>query len=310
MANFQTIFRDCGLQGIIPYAFDQDNPAYRFLCEKLSIGISLFVISEPETGLPYYFIDSQHVFFNVYSTREAATVKCRELAMNKRDTTPALIETSGWAAALWRRYRDLGATHIRLDDSVWVSLGDIVPMATYEGILSVNTPLRNPTLNSIMYCHRQDVEAECCTDALSALFWQTFKASKFYVLLRPIHAHSQGTISAKYNFVPHFLTLPDGRKAFLLFTDNEFKLIYGRCKNLSPNAYKIVALFNFDDIHHLVVQLGYCALVNAFCGDFILAPDTINEFESILLNQSALNNRNTACSDVAPMVDFFQHGIT
>ena len=143
MANLQSIFNESGLQGIIPYGFDLDGPGYRFLCDKLKEGISFYVVADPETGLPYYFADSNHVYFNLYSTEEMAAAKCDEIAMTKRYTIPALLETSGWVDALWRRYRDLGATHVRLDDAVWVAIKDLASSATYEGIISFETPLRN-----------------------------------------------------------------------------------------------------------------------------------------------------------------------
>ena len=52
----------------------------------------------------------------------------------------------GWVDALWRRYRDLGATHVRLDDAVWVAIKDLASSATYEGIISFETPevIRQP----------------------------------------------------------------------------------------------------------------------------------------------------------------------
>ena len=134
MANLQSIFNESGLQGIIPYGFDLDGPGYRFLCDKLKEGISFYVVADPETGLPYYFADSNHVYFNLYSTEEMAAAKCDEIAMTKRYTIPALLETSGWVDALWRRYRDLGATHVRLDDAVWVAIKDLASSATYEEI--------------------------------------------------------------------------------------------------------------------------------------------------------------------------------
>ena len=152
-----------------------------------------------------------------------AAAKCDEIAMTKRYTIPALLETSGWVDALWRRYRDLGATHVRLDDAVWVAIKDLASSATYEGIISFETPLRNPTLNSIMYCYRQDVQAECCTEAMVALFWETFKKSTFYAPLHPTRTLHPGESLNASNSDFHYVAINDGRKAFLLFTDDEFK---------------------------------------------------------------------------------------
>jgi len=309
MANLQSIYRESGLQGIIPYGFDFKGPGYCFLCDKLKEGVSLFVIAEPETGLPYYFVDSKHVFFNLYSTEEAAAVKCDELAMKKRYAIPAQLDTSGWANNLWKRYRDLGASYIKLDDAVWINIKNLAPAATYEGILSFETPLRNPTLNSIMYCYRQDVQAECCTDAMIGLFWETFKKSMFYAPLRPTRTLRLGETLNSHNSDFHYVTQNDGRKAFLLFTDSEFKLIYGSAENLNPEEYKVVNLFSYHDICNFFANKpGLCAVVNLHSGGFSLTPESINEFDTIALNQAALQKSGLLHTGIAPMIGFIQNG--
>ena len=308
MANLQSIFKESGLQGIIPYGFDLDGSGYRFLCEKLKEGISFYVIADPDTGLPYYFVDAEHVFFNLYSTEEAASAKCDEIAMNKRYTIPALLETNGWADSLWKRYRDLGASHIRLDDAVWVRMGDLASVATYEGVLSPETPLRNPTLNAIMYCYRQDVKAECSTDAMTALFWETVKKSTFYAPLHPTQPLRPGEKLNSENSDFHYVDLQDGSKAFLLFTDNEFKLIYGTNMDLKAEDYKVVNLFLYDDILEFIASNpGLCAVINPCCGGFTISQDAISELDSITLNQAALNKTTHLNIGISPMIGVFQN---
>lgn len=301
MANMQSIFQESGLQGIIPYGFELDSPGYRFLCEKLKEGTAFYVIAEPETGLPYYFTDSKHIFFNLYSTEEMASVKCNEIAISKRYTVPARLDTCGWADSLWKRYRDLGATHIRLDDAVWLSLKDLAPVATYEGVLSPKTPLRNPTLNSIMYCHRQDVEAECCSDALTALFWNTLKNSYFYAPLHPTRTLLPGESLDHSNSDFHYVALQDGRSALLLFTDNEFKLIYGGNAQLRPEEYKVVSLLTYDELQRILMDRpGLCLIINAGCGGFSVTPEAIEELDLIALNQEALQRSTQIQSRIIP----------
>lgn len=308
MANLNSIFKESGLQGIIPYGFDLDGPGYRFLCDKLKEGISFYILADSDTGLPYYFVDHQHVYFNIYSTEEAASLKCDEIAMSKHYAVPAYLETSGWADALWKRYRDLGATHVRLDDAVWAGMGDLAPAATYEGIISFKTPLRNPTLNSIMYCYRQDCMAENCTNAMAALFWETFKKSTFYAPLRPTRKLCPGESLNASNSDFHYTELDDGRKAFLLFTDNEFKLIYGTAAKLQPEEYKVVNVFNYDEIQEFFADVpGLCAVINAGCGGLSITPESIEEYESIALNQAALQKSTGNHAGIAPMTGFFQN---
>lgn len=308
MANLQAIFKDSGLQGVVPYGFDLDGPGYRFLCDKLKEGIAFYVIANPQTGLPYYFVDQSHVYFNLYSTETAASAKCDEIAMNKRYAIPAPLDMGDYADALWKRYRDLGASHVRLDDAVWINMKDLAPVATYEGIISFETPLRNPTLNAIMYCHQQDVEAECCTDALTSLFWETFKRSQFYAPLRPTRPLRPGEALNTENSDFHYVELSDGKKAFLLFTDNEFKLIYGTTAGLKSDEYKVVNLFNYGEILDFFAnEPGLCAVINPGCGGFVLSQDGIEEFDSIALNQAALQRSSNVHADIAPMTSFFQN---
>lgn len=307
MADLQAIFKDCGLQGIIPYGFDLDGPGYRFLCDKLKAGIPFYVIADPRTGLPYYFVDQSHIYFNLYSTEAAASAKCNAIAMNKRYTIPAPLDMGDLADILWKRYRDLGASHVRLDDAVWIRMKDLASVATYEGIISFETPLRNPTLNAIMYCHRQDVEAECCTNALTALFWETFKRSQFYAPLHPIRPLRSGEALNPENSDYHYVTLDDGKKAFLLFTDNEFKLIYGTAVGLKPEEYKVVSLFEYKDIlEFFAEEPGLCAVINPGCGGFVLSQNGVEEFDSIALNQAALQQSRNVHANIAPMTSFFQ----
>lgn len=106
----------------------------------------------------------------------------------------------------------------------------------------------------------------------------------------------------------HYVTLNDGRRAFLLFTDDEFKCIYGGTSQLNPEEYKVVSLFTYDDIREFFSdQPGLCAVINANCGSFSLTPELISEFDSVALNQAALQRSANFHGDIAPMTGFFQN---
>ena len=158
-----------------------------------------------------------------------------------------------------------------------------------------------------MYCYRQDVQAECCTEAMVALFWETFKKSTFYAPLHPTRTLHPGESLNASNSDFHYVTMNDGRKAFLLFTDDEFKKIYGTGARLKPEEYKVVNVFNYDEIREFFTDTpGLCAVVNAGCGGFSLTPESINEFESVALNQAALQ-RSATPQGVQAMTGFFQN---
>jgi len=288
MANLDAIYEESGLQGVIPYGFGMDGQGYRFLCGKLKEGVSFYVIASPATTLPYFFADNEHIYFNLYTTEEMASSKCDSLAMDKRYTVPALLETEGWTSVLWRRYRDLGATHIRIDKAVWISISDLTTTATYEGIINYDTPLRNPTLNAIMYSYQQNYEAGACPDALTALYWETVKKSLFYAPLRPTRPIQPGETLNAGNSDFHYIELEDGSRAFLLFTDDDFKNIYAESYGLKPEEFKVVNLFNFNEIREfLASESGLCALVNHMAGNFVISTDLMDYYETISLNEAA-----------------------
>lgn len=308
MANLNIIYKESGLQGIIPYGFGMDGQGYRFLCDKLKEGETFYVIASPTTTMPYFFVDNEHVYFNIYTTEELASARCDASAMDKHYAVPAPMETKGWAPALWRRYRDLGATHIRIDDAVWISIKDLAPTATYEGIINLGTPLRNPTLNSIMYFYQQSYEAGTCTDAVTALYWETLKKSLFYAPIRPTRPLHPGEALNEQNSDFHIMELEDGRNAILLFTDDDFKIVYGETYEMKPEEYKVVNVFDYEDIlKYMRDNENMCALINHMMGNFLISPEMIDEFESISLNNAARSKNSAPKNYVAgAMTSFFE----
>jgi len=288
MANLQAIFDANGLQGIVPYAFGMKGQGYQFLCQKLMEGIPFWVITAEDTGMPYVFAVDDRVMFGLFSTQAQAASKCDELAMSNFVTVPVYIDPQGWAQRLLKRYRDLGATHLLLDDSALVKISDIAPMASYDGIINPQTPLRNARLNAALYCLAQFSAAGIENNALVAYFWEVMKNSRLYAPKRPTRQLQPGEALTDQNSDFHYIILEDGKKAVLCFTDGEFVNIYAEVAELPSEDCSVASTPGHTDWKgFLDHNPGMGMVLNAGAGDFLFTQEIIREYELAVLNQSA-----------------------
>lgn len=289
MADLHTLYQESGLQGILPYAFGMTGQGYQFLCDKMKEGISFWIIVSDSNQMPFVFAENERTYFSLYSDEEMANHRCDELAMSKFYTRVVQLDSAGWTDRLWRRYRDLGATHMLFNDSIWVDIRDLAPIATYDGMLNSTTPLRNAQLNAALYCIEQYLLAGVCPDSLKAYFWRVFKSSIFYVPVKPIQQLSSGQTLTPENAQTHIITFDDGQRAFLGFTDGEFLNIYAETNGLSPEEYTAAYTPTYQDIRDYMNQnpdLGF--LINSEAGDFLFTWDVFEDFELASLNHAAL----------------------
>lgn len=288
MANLNAIFESNGLQGVIPYAFGMKGQGYNFLCQKILEGTPFWMITSHDTGMPYFFADENRVMFGLFSTQERASCKCDELARDNFITIPVFIESGGWTAQLIKRYRDLGVTHLVLDDSALVKIEDLVPSATYDGMLNLHTPLRNARLNSALYCFAQFSAAGIENNALVAYFWQIIKDSHLYAPRRPLRTLNPGESFTELNSDFHYVTLDDGLQAVLCFTDMEFLNIYADAAELMPEEYLVSATPGYSDwSKFLRDRPGMAMILNIGAGDFLFTEEIIRGYELALLKQRA-----------------------
>lgn len=293
MADLNSLFQDSGLEGILPYAFGMTGQGYQFLCEKMKEGVPFWIIVSDSNHMPFVFAEEEKTYFGLYSNEESAVQKCDELAINKFYTTAVMLETEGWTDRLWRRYRDLGATHMLFNDSVWVDIRDLAPVATYDGMLNSTTPLRNAQLNAALYCIEQYLLSGICPESLKAYFWEVFKSSIFYVPVKPIHALASGQALTRSNTQTHIVEFEDGQKSFLGFTDGEFLNIYAEANGLPPEEYTAAFTPTYQDLRDYMNQNpGVGFLLNPGAGDFLFTWDVFQDFELASLNQAALDAAN------------------
>lgn len=295
MANLKAIYDANGLQGIIPYALGMHGQGYQFLCQKLMEGEPFWVIAASDTGMPYVFAVNDQVLFGLFSTEQQASFKCDELARDNFMTTPVLIEPTDWAPVLFKRYRDLGATHLSLDDSALVRITDVAPAATYNGILNQQTPLRNALLNPALYCFAQFSAAGIENDALAAYFWNVLKDSRLYAPKKPIRQLQPGEALTDENSDFHYTTLEDGTIAVLCFTDAGFVDIYAKAAGLAAGDCSVAATPTYKDWKGFIdANPGMAMVLNAGAGDFVFTQEDIKAMDMIVLNQSASQAHNSS----------------
>lgn len=288
MANLEILYEESGLLGIIPYSFGMDGAGYRFLCEKIMEEAFLYIIVSKDTQMPFYSILDDKIYFSLYTDDSMAAEYCDELAKYKFYTLPAQIAIQDYGEALWKRCRDLGITHLKLNNAAWISIKDIVPAGTYEGILNNETPLQNPTLNAALYTTSQHLVADLATDALIAYTWELIKESTFYAPVRVTKPLYSGERVTADNSEFHFVELQNGTSALCVFTDDVFKMAYAEIFGLTEADLKIVYTTNWPDIkEYLTSNKDVAVVINPGLGDFLLTLESADEMERILLSQAA-----------------------
>lgn len=242
MADFNSLYKEEGLRGIIPYAFGLAGAGYQFLCEKLKEGVPFWVMVSTLTKIPFYEydFDEERLYFKLYTDEKLAKAGPYMEAV--------LLDEPQLAMEIWKRYRDLGISHLKLDDYVWVSITDLVAPASYDGFLSNNAPLRNAALNAELYYTMQYYFADYSCDELLGRLWRTLKESQFYVLVKPIKKLRPGQALTKDNMDVHRLNLDDGKVGFAVFTDWQFVVGYAASLGLPAEEYSAAYTPGLQDL--------------------------------------------------------------
>ena len=290
MADLNSLYQETGLQGILPYAFTRNGKGYQFLCEKLKEGAPFYILSSRDMLSPFVMTGEGKVYFALYSSESfaMANAKCDKLAMDKFYVEAVSIEPGEQACALFKRYRDLGITHLYLDEFCWVDIRDLAPPATYDGLLSLKAPLRNAQLNAALYYMMQHMQAGIPCDPIIKYFWDLLKEGHLYVPVRPNSPLRPGEKLDLATSDLHLLEMEDGSITFQAFTDPEFTLIYAESMGLNPEEYTAGFTPGLADIkQYMFAHPDQKLLLNAFRGNFIFTLKTFEEMEMVALNQSA-----------------------
>ena len=291
MADFKAIFEESGLVGIVPYAFNMNGKGYDFLCDKLKNGERFWGIYSDENCVPFISIDEEtnYVYFSLFSSPEQAEQFTLQLAANDFRTAVVEINTDV-NKNVWLQYRDLGISHLRFDDAIWISIADLAPKATYDGMLNAKLPIRNERLNMALYYMLQFIDADIRFDNSVAYFWRLLQESFFYVPIRPLTPLKKGEALKPENSDYHHATTNDGEDAILAFTDQQFLESYALQNHLKPEDYTAAYTPDFEHLKKFMEDTPDVPIILNTChGSLTLTLDLFEEMERISLNQAAVN---------------------
>lgn len=295
MADLKALFEENGLLGIIPYAFNMTGQGYEFLCSKLKSGVPFWSIYSDENLVPFIAVDEQnnYIYFQLFSTKEQATEYAHTLQNNNYKFNPVQVNAGANINNLWLRYRDLGITHVRFDDAIWIDIKDLAPAATYDGMLNPKLPIRNTRLNTALYYMLEHLDAGVTFDESIAYFWRVLQESYLYIPMKPKTGLKKGEALTAENSDFHYKDNPSSQKnqeSILAFTDKNFLELYASIDNLKPEDYTAAYTPDFANLKAFMEQNPeYSIMLNAYSGSLILTLDFFEEMETIALNIDAAN---------------------
>lgn len=287
MADLDALYSYEGLPAIIPYAFSQTSPGYKYLCEKMKTTGSIWCVVDSEDEFPIVLTEPDKVFFKIFTNEDMGQHECDRLAMDRYYSKLVPLSLDTYASEIWKRFRDCGATHLRLDNAVWISIADLAPAATYDGFINVNAPLRNANLNSALYCYCQHVKADAASVKLAAYVWDIIKQAHFCLPILPIDPLKPGESLSSDNVQFHYIEQDNNRNALLVFTDENFLTIYKDALKLSQEDCGAFYTPSFESLRDIMVENEIDLCINLYAGSFLLTNELCAEFEQAALNAAA-----------------------
>lgn len=290
LADLNSLYQSNGLQGILPYSFGMQGSGYRFLCDKLREGEVLYLTVSPFNNMPWFFPKDDRVLFHLYTDPLLAEQQCDLLAREKLQSAVINLDLTGIADHVWRRYRDLGATHLLIDDSIYVAMSDLTPPASYDGFINPKAPLRNDRLNAALYTLLQYENNDLSHPALKGYFWDVFKQSRLYIPLKPLRQLQPGEILTADNSAYHYADFEGGMRGLLVFTDAYFVELYANLEGLTPDQYTANVVCTYDTLlEYMLDNRDEGVILNYGAGNFPLDLDSVDEFDSLALTAAAQN---------------------
>ena len=159
MADLYAIYNEQGLEGLVPYALNENSHGYRILIDKIKSGVPLFCI-RTQMNTPHIIVKDglyQALFF---TTEERAEMQAEEL--RRAGYRPEIEElpdgTARTEAFLW--LYDHGPSSIMIDGSLSVPIRTITPdVPDYDGRPNEEHMLRNRMLNAATFYFLQQAAA-------------------------------------------------------------------------------------------------------------------------------------------------------
>ena len=284
MENPALLYRDKGLQGVIPCAFQRSSEGYDFVARKLKEGDPIHVIWSGEFGTPYLDIESEEPFARAYTTEEEALVFCDALNMEQGFRAhPVLLEGEKGREGFFTTLQDLGLRGIRLDNACLIRLEDLAPAPLYDGFLDLDHPLRNATMNAalLLLCKKISVFEPC--EAVFQYFFRLLQSGRVLVPVQ-LKRQTEGTVTQEDLRIPFFHAKEDDTRRIAVFTDSAF---FDR------------SLIDSGEDAALVFNPGACNLN--------LDRETFHRLEAAVLQADGNRRREEEADGDDPMPDFLRN---
>lgn len=217
MADLQAIYRDFGIQGIVPYSFQREGAAYRFLVEKIKEEVSLYFIFSEATSVPYLDVMNLGAYAMAYLSEERAKLICDKLARRGDSTYPIKTTVFEEKEKIMLRIRDLGAAGVQIDDGVFVCIEDLTQRADYDGFKDLDLPMRNAGINASLYLLCQKLASGTAHQHLLLHFFRQVQAGHLLIPVA-IAGTAEGALG-KDDFIVPTMQSEDGCCLISVFTD-------------------------------------------------------------------------------------------
>lgn len=268
MADLQAIYRDFGIQGVVPYSFQRGGEAYQFLVEKMRREVPLYLIVSDVTRVPYLDVMHLGTYAMVCLSEEQAGFLCDKLARRGESTYPVKLMDIDEKRKMIQYIRDLGTAGIQIDDGVFVYIQDLTEEADYDGFKSLDLPLRNAAINSALYLLSQKIAVG---NAYRHLLLHFFRQVQIGHLLVPVTIADEARgILTKDDFIVPIMKSEEGKNLIQVFTDS--LTFQNTCENnerfqkMFPQRLAYVSEYRF--LSGLLAEESETAI--------IINPDTAN----------------------------------
>lgn len=285
MIDYDKIYEQEGLLGLMPYAHQRGQDGYKFFIEKFLKDGDFFVYTIPGSGLPCLEINDSNesyidVFFDMDSTYKFIKLLHPETAIH------AIQITHSSKQSVLSMCRDVGVSFIRCNCELLLCMDDLIPVIGYDGYLD-GQPLRNAEMRLALHYTTQKAHDKASGDDLVV-----YRA--FHHLLRTSHVifpmtldkpkEKVGvTISDDDFYIPYNQT-PDGDVVFAMLSEDGFQRfieddgVSESIKDLYKHGFLMIA--PFSDLVHLVRTDNVSIAIIDYGVSYIITPEHLENIIS------------------------------
>jgi len=306
MADLQTIYKEFGIQGIVPYAFQRGGEAYQFLARKMKEEASLYLITSKVTAVPYLDVFHLGAYAMICLSQEQANAICDKLARSGAQAYYDRLVTNEEKEKKLQHIRDIGAVGVQIDNDLMVYIQDLVATPDYDGFKSPDVPLRNSTMNAALYILCQKAAAGHNNQNLLQYLFRRIQTGHFLVPIA-IADSAEGTLGKDDFIVPTMLS-EDGYSLVAIFTDTAS--FQDACESdekirrLFPQQLTYVAEYQFL-IELLTGQEKMAVVINPGTANLNIDGGSLISLEAEFVASEATQGNNCADED-DPVPDFLK----